>query len=72
MIRFCVSATLIVILMQIVDERAENLFLTRSQSAAQVGFYSLAVAMTNIIIVSVPNVVIGPLLAMTAEITWSR
>lgn len=66
--RYCLSATLLVILMQIVYERAEIFFLSRSQSASDVGFYSLAVAMTNVIITSVPNVVIGPLLAMTADL----
>lgn len=68
MARYCFSGTLIVILMQIVYERAEVFFLSRSQSPAQIGYYSLAVAMTNIVIVSIPNVVIGPLLAMTAEL----
>lgn len=69
--KYVIDGTLILIMMQIVYERTEIFFLSRSQPAEQVGYYSLAVAMTNIAINSIPNIVIGPLLAMTADL-YSR
>jgi O-antigen/teichoic acid export membrane protein len=66
--RYALAGTALLLLMQVVYERAEIFFLSRTQPPEQVGFYSLAVAMTNIVILSIPNVVIGPLLAMSAEL----
>jgi O-antigen/teichoic acid export membrane protein len=65
---YSLSATPILLLNQVVFERAEVFFLSRTRPAEEVGFYSLAFAMTNLAVNSVPNVVIGPLLAMSAEL----
>lgn len=68
MVKYCLTATALMILGQIVYERAEVFFLSNSKAIAQVGYYSLAVAMTNMAISTLPNIVIGPLLAMAAEL----